>query len=203
MNAVVTSPTPTDSQDAAMMEEIRSSEALHPVLRGCLEAGARCLSVASMLSPELYVAKAATHSAIGAHLRHCYDHFETLLWGLERGEIDYDSRNRDPRVETCPDYFQAKLHSRLSQIALFDEVTLDGAVSIRALVTPDAPPVRFMSTLSREIVYLTSHTIHHLAIIKLTAEQLGIELPDGFGVAYSTAAYWKQAVPEAASSCAR
>lgn len=203
MNSVVTLPTQSVPGNAALLEEVRPSEALHPILRGCLEAGARCLSVASMLSPETYVAMAAGHSPIGAHLRHCYDHFETLLWGLERGEIDYDSRNRDPRVEACPDYFQEKLHSRLAQIATFDETALDEAVSIRALVAPDAPPVRFMSTLSRELVYLTSHTIHHLAIIKLTAEQLGIELPDGFGVAYSTAAYWKQASPEAPSSCAR
>ena len=38
-------------------------------------------------------------SAIGGHYRHCLDHFDCLLSGVAAGEVDYDHRRRDPRIE--------------------------------------------------------------------------------------------------------
>ncbi|TAG65626.1 MAG: DinB family protein, partial [Runella slithyformis] len=47
------------------------------------------------------------------------------------------------------------------------------------------------TTLSRELVYIAEHAIHHLAILKiaLRAHFPDIALPVHFGVAYSTVQY--------------
>ena len=34
-------------------------------------------------------------ASIGAHYRHCLDHFRQLFAGLENGMIDYDARTRE------------------------------------------------------------------------------------------------------------
>ena len=38
-------------------------------------------------------------SAIGGHYRHCLDHFQCLLAGVAEGEVNYDHRRRDTRIE--------------------------------------------------------------------------------------------------------
>jgi hypothetical protein len=38
-------------------------------------------------------------STVGGHYRHCLDHFQSLLQGLDADEINYDHRHRDPRIE--------------------------------------------------------------------------------------------------------
>ncbi|MCH4562424.1 hypothetical protein MKP05_04650 [Halomonas sp. EGI 63088] len=48
------------------------------------------------------------------------------------------------------------------------------------------------SSLGRELAFLTSHTIHHMAIIGLLAESLGIGLPEEFGVHPSTLRHWQR-----------
>src|SRR5437667_2882419 len=39
-------------------------------------------------------------SHVGGHVRHCLDHVEALLAGVEQGEVDYDRRQRGTDVET-------------------------------------------------------------------------------------------------------
>jgi hypothetical protein len=39
-------------------------------------------------------------SNVGGHVRHCLDHVEALLAGLEEGELSYDHRRRGAEVET-------------------------------------------------------------------------------------------------------
>ena len=65
------------------------------------------------------------------------------------------------------------------------------AITVRMLFTPDMEPVEVASTLGRELGFLSTHTIHHLAIIKMIAHSLGASLPDEVGVGHSTIAYRK------------
>ena len=48
------------------------------------------------------------------------------------------------------------------------------------------------STLSREMQFVSTHVIHHHALIRLTLAQRGVEAPPEFGVAPSTLAYRAQ-----------
>jgi uncharacterized damage-inducible protein DinB len=45
------------------------------------------------------------------------------------------------------------------------------------------------TSVDRELVFLASHTIHHMAIIGMLAEQAGVEVGAEFGVHPSTLRY--------------
>lgn len=55
--------------------------------------------------------------------------------------------------------------------------------------TPDWRP----SSLGRELQFLSSHTLHHYALIKLLLDDTGLDLGPEFGVAPSTLA-WQRAL---------
>src|SRR5208283_5257093 len=45
------------------------------------------------------VADAPFHASIGQHYRHVLDHFRCLIRGVRAAEINYDARERNPRIE--------------------------------------------------------------------------------------------------------
>jgi hypothetical protein len=45
------------------------------------------------------------------------------------------------------------------------------------------------TNVERELLFLSSHTIHHIAIMSLLAERVGMTVPADLGVAFSTASY--------------
>ena len=58
--------------------------------------------------------------SVGGHMRHCIDFYARFLDGLSDGEIDYDARSRDPRLEVDRTYAAdtiAQLMERLSFLA--------------------------------------------------------------------------------------
>src|ERR1041385_7155475 len=83
--------------------------------RGCAGDGERILAAAVQIlaqgedllraiTVERYTKRVplAFNGTIGGHYRHCLDHFTSLLRALDSGEVDYDRRERDPRIETEP-----------------------------------------------------------------------------------------------------
>jgi len=125
-------------------------------------------------------------SGISAHLRHCIDHYESFL-GDYRGDcIDYDHRNRDPRIEEDITFASARLSSiidRLGQIGAQDVArTIDTKMDCG---TPD-PELVAPSSVKRELQFLVSHTLHHYALIALQLRQQNQQVLPGFGMAPST-----------------
>src|SRR5438552_1688955 len=49
----------------------------------------------------------AFNACIGGHFRHCLDHFTSLLRSIGNDYVDYDHRDRDPRIETQPEFARA------------------------------------------------------------------------------------------------
>jgi len=132
----------------------------------------------------------AFHSAVGEHYRHCLDHFECLLRGLNTGAIDYDNRDRNPRTET--DRAFAILETRRLQKACesIPISFLDCPIKVRSKVNYelDLAPL-ITSTAGRELMYAVAHAIHHYALIAVMCGMLGVRVPQGFGVAPSTLKY--------------
>jgi uncharacterized damage-inducible protein DinB len=126
-------------------------------------------------------------ASIGAHYRHCLDHFRQLFAGLENGVIDYDARSRDPLLET----------DRSAALAA-TEALRSAAMQLRKLGAEDPLEVRCgvsygheeagsaSSTLGREMMFCISHAIHHYALIAILLRASGRDVPEGFGVAPST-----------------
>ncbi|MCG3130984.1 MAG: hypothetical protein FLDDKLPJ_01759 [Phycisphaerae bacterium] len=127
--------------------------------------------------------------SLGAHVRHCLDHIDALLTGAARGVIDYDDRRRGTVVETRrAAAFDAilDLEGRLRRL---DASMLTHAVRVRTVIGADGMSLEAMSSFSRELAFVLSHTVHHHALMGAMCATLGIPVPEGFGYAPSTLAY--------------
>jgi hypothetical protein len=156
-------------------------------LSGCLEVCRRCRELVTAVCDADTGGTAYLH--LGPHLRHCLDHMTALLRGLNDGIVDYDARDRDPRIERDPDRFLAALDDAQAGLTRLAGHDLSRPVEVLQMPAPDAPVTRVASTLSRELVFLSSHTIHHLALMIQLARSMGLEIPEDLGVAFSTAAH--------------
>jgi hypothetical protein len=129
-------------------------------------------------------------SGPGPHFRHVIDFYRRLFEGLSSDAapaIDYDRRERDPRIETDRSVCRAAIDELRARLATIERV--DGPISVRCDQLPSAH-----STLGRELQGLVSHTVHHYALIAIAARAHGIDPGDEFGVAPSTLAYWRECV---------
>ena len=147
------------------------------------------------LDPETYrtVPEPFRTGSIGVHLRHCLDTCRALLEGLSAGRIDYCHRQRDPQVEELPSRFLAVCAELRDALAALGE--LDPARELVVLPEPVVQgerPAALTSNLARELEYLRSHTLHHLAMVGVLLRGLGIDPGRELGVAPSTLAYWKE-----------
>ncbi len=135
-------------------------------------------------------------SSIGAHLRHIIDHYDAFAApALEPGSncprIDYVSRPRDPNLEQSLPHAGAAL-DRIT-IALTTLTTspdwADRPCRVCVATNPTEPDLD--STLGRELAFVTSHAVHHLALISMISRYFAIPFPENLGIAPSTQAYRK------------
>jgi uncharacterized damage-inducible protein DinB len=165
------------------------SPARHGSIQGCLDACQQSRDLVDVLLPGQYGLSLNGQSSIGAHMRHSLDHFLTFFGGLAEGEIDYDARERDPRIEHDPVVFREVLDQVCASLRKLDESDVSRRLVLHQLPAPGREPIRVATTVDRELLFLMSHCIHHLAIVMMLVKQLGLSAPANIGVAYSTAAY--------------
>ena len=165
------------------------SESPSVALRGCLEACDRCLAVIDHVSPDLFRGEVGGVSGVGTHLRHCIDHIACLLQGQETGEIDYDARERQPEIERDPETCRTALLDAREGLAGLANIDEEQPIHVVQSCSLSTPPQRLLSSLGRELAFLSSHTIHHLSVIEVVCKDAGNPLPEGFALAFSTAAY--------------
>ena len=142
----------------------------------------------------------ASHKA-GSHLRHILEFYECFLAGLVGGHIDYDARKRDLSVETSPTAAQKRIGSLIHRLKTEPALRSDSSVRVRI---EDSAESRLrepflVSSVGRELQVLSSHTIHHFALMAITLRALGVCVDPDFGMAPSTLRYRaSQAAAEAA-----
>lgn len=158
---------------------------VHDAVLGCLEACQRCLAVID----EVESIEPSAYPAVGPHLRHCVDHFRLLLAGAASGEVEYDARAREERLERDPGAMRHALRAIGDTLADLSEDDLGRALKVTQSAAPGRAPAAFPSRLDRELVFLSSHTIHHIAIMVLAARAVGVEIPASYAVAFSTEAH--------------
>jgi len=157
-------------------------------------------SLLCALDDEKYTRKLrpAFNSAVGGHYRHCLDHFQSLLDGLDADEVNYDHRKRDPRIENDRKFALSETHRILSACQSIPEYFLGCPINVRSKVNyeiDEAPLIA--STVGREFMYAVAHAIHHYALIAVMCGLMKVPVPAGFGVAPSTLKY-HAAQPKAA-----
>lgn len=124
--------------------------------------------------------------SIGRHLRHCLDFYRCLLDGLPLGRIDYTRRERAGEVELRREAAGERIRGLLDELQRL-EVIPHRPVLVRDEDHRDeAPPAWSRSSLARELQFVASHTLHHLALIGMLLRSLGVEPGADFGVAPST-----------------
>lgn len=157
-----------------------------PVIEGCMETLGRCLRVAESLDDAAYTAKAGRHDSIGAHMRHCLDYFSCFFNGITDGSVDYDARERNEDLASRRELAIEELNRLMRILVDLGSDDLSREVEPRESVSSRHPGAALKSTVERELVYLSQHTIHHLAIMTMLAELNGHEIDEAIGTAYST-----------------
>lgn len=158
-------------------------------VEGCEVAVRRCLEALEAVSQDEYAAQIPEFGTIGSHVRHIIDHFACFCAGYETGVADYDARERDETVETSLDTGRVRLEAALDTLQNIGASSEDGPFRIRQLACPGGAPITLQSTLERELLFLSGHTIHHLAMMLLIANSLNVPVPTELGLAFSTQAY--------------
>ncbi len=170
------------------------TEALPTSIRGCVIALERCLKLLGEIDDDTFVAPSSDHGTIGAHLRHCIEYFRCFFAEATTGLVEYDARERDLALETDRDLSSVAIKEIIAELRERTENDLDRVVVIQQSLAPDSPPEPIQSTVRREWMSLSDHTIHHLAIITQLIAAGGrcesvTHVASQLGVAFSTQAH--------------
>ena len=127
-------------------------------------------------------------SSIGTHIRHILDHFLALKEAGWSGDINYNKRNRHSDIEQSPaaaiaacksitEWLQQNCSSQLlnQRVSVLTEIDIS-----------DTKSTACESTFERELVFVSSHAIHHYALIRIIRKMQGRDLPEFFGYAPAT-----------------
>jgi uncharacterized damage-inducible protein DinB len=137
----------------------------------------------------VYPCRNLSGNTIGQHVRHIIELFQCLEMGYQCGEVDYEKRKRDRRIETDK-VFAAELFQEIIQQIAKENKTLD---LLTYYDDQSGQPEKIGTNYYREIAYNLEHTIHHMALIRVGLRELGdIPVDDSYGVVSSTLKYRKQ-----------
>jgi hypothetical protein len=162
----------------------------------------QALRLLERLDDAVYSATApgfAPHRA-GAHLRHVLEFYQSFLDGLDTSHIDYDARRRDESIERSRHTAAIAINAIIQGLETRSDVQQERIVWVR-MEDAQFSGVRdtFMeSSLSRELQVLSSHTVHHFALIAVTLRAHGVQLDPDFGMAPSTLRHLASKIAEAA-----
>lgn len=125
------------------------------------------------------------NGSIGEHTRHTIELYHQLLDGYASGEVNYDNRKRDIRLQEDIEFAMDSIASLVEGINVEEK-----SVSLFGLHVGEQP---IQSSYFRELLYNLEHCIHHQAIIKIALLKIGKEnVSEAFGVAKSTLKYRKE-----------
>ena len=164
-----------------------------------IEENCQCLQQAidmiDSITDDIYATNdgACFKSGVGMHIRHIIDFYENFLTGYE-DRVDYDSRNRDPKMEADRQYGMGKIRGVMNAMEKLRSITdgCDNQVQvINDTTDPQADPFS-TSSVGRELQFLKFHAVHHYAMIAMILRLQQVEVPADFGYAPSTLQYLKQ-----------
>lgn len=128
---------------------------------------------------------------VGGHLRHVLEFYECFLDGLDSSHIDYDARKRNLSVENSRIAAMSSIRALMDRLQNNPLIRSDSILWVR-MEDCDEREIgdRYLtSSPGRELQALSSHTIHHFALISMILAALGVAIAPDFGVAPSTLRY--------------
>ena len=145
-------------------------------------------SMIERIDAESYAAPAPGRSSggIGGHVRHCLDHIRALLSATRSLLCTYDRRARGTDVERCRVSALREIARLEADIATLRHDVLELPIAVETQIDTGGTMVVTRSTVGREVVFVTSHMIHHNALVAYLLESHGIGVGARFGVAPAT-----------------
>ncbi|OEK03299.1 hypothetical protein BFP97_17990 [Roseivirga sp. 4D4] len=135
--------------------------------------------------------KVLSDNTIGKHIRHIIEFYDLMILGINCGEVNYDQRSHDRVIEENRLMAIEKMNSLKLEI---EKIASDSSLKLKANYSLDKEdPIEIVTSYYRELQYNIEHAIHHMAIIKIAilSEFANVNIPEGFGIAYSTIKYEK------------
>jgi hypothetical protein len=163
-------------------------ETENPLLLSVIGELERGCELIKRLDDLTYIRSATGTGHVGGHFRHNLDIVNNFLIGIAERRIDYNRRERDIRIETDREYAVEKLDLAKRRIGNLNDGILERLVSVRSEVNPTT---WLPSSVTRELEFVHSHTVHHHALIAEKLAGFGIAVNENFGVAPSTLKYWQ------------
>ena len=128
--------------------------------------------------------------SIGKHIRHVIDHYLALEQGLLDGLVDYNQRHRNSNIEASPSVALDSLKAIINWLENITSEQLESSVTVRSEVSiSETLNIQCHSTLAREILFVSSHAIHHFSLISVARSLQGYDVPQYFGYAPATISY--------------
>ncbi len=163
-----------------------------PVVAANLHCLAQAIELLGRLPQSAFARTEERHArTVGPHLRHVLDHYSAFVSGLHAFRVDYDAREREPRLESDLEFARQRMREISGDLFLVDEDLMELPMQIRLESGGDDSDQWSHSTVRRELQFLLSHTVHHFALIAVLLERFEIAVPDDFGIAPSTLKYWQ------------
>jgi hypothetical protein len=136
-------------------------------------------------------------SSVGAHFRHCVDHLNALVVLFEKGYVDYEDRKRGEPYETNKGLALAKLDQVEEKVFAHGDLhfKINDTVKIATSSVQPCGSIQntlIQSTLGREIYFVASHTVHHIALMKIQVALMGVDLNESLGLALGTQKWQKE-----------
>ncbi|MFC4701450.1 DinB family protein [Glaciecola siphonariae] len=126
-------------------------------------------------------------SSVGAHIRHVIDHFLALINGVEQGHINYNVRHRHNNVEQSVDAGVKALEEISTWLSRIDESLCEQSVLVTSEIdVSHTKSATCKSSVERELVFASSHAIHHYALIRIICAMQNKSIPEFFGYAPAT-----------------
>lgn len=165
------------------------------MLASQLEIIEQALSYLESVSEEDYTAIMSPNfiSSAGSHMRHIIDHYQAIIIGINNDLIDYDVRERGSNIESSPVLAMNKLNEIGKWIRTLSENQLNTDILVVNEVSVSNKKVQQVkSSVARELMFASSHAIHHYAMIAQICFAQNILLPKSFGIAPSTATFLRK-----------
>jgi hypothetical protein len=181
-------PTFDIAEHSASTPECRAvAAAARAVLNQC-DAMVRIVSDAAYVCDSMQI----RGGSIGKHLRHTLDHFMAALSPVElaavepSGVIDYDRRERNVPMESDRAEAILAIAQIRDSLARAESKSLNVPVRVRVMLDAAGTQAELLSTLGRELAFAAHHAVHHQAMMRTIAAEMGTVLPPEFGKAPST-----------------
>ena len=171
---------------------------LKSIIKGNLEAVDQGVELINKLSDEQYqhIAVPYVRSSIGEHFRHLVDLYLALMNEQSVGVCDYDVRRRGADIEVSRATALAELANIKSWLTTLESENnqfFNRVINVNTEVTLlETESVTIKSSVLRELIFTSSHAVHHFAVIGVVAKIQGIEVNGDLGIAPATATFLRE-----------